>query len=81
MDTFDKQIDAILQAQRITGAAALIKFDADDSAPTYIGLNTDPNASDGDKNWQIIKFTYSGSNVTQIKIKYGSWTARATLLP
>jgi hypothetical protein len=59
-------------------SAQLIKFDADDSAPTYIGLNINPDALDSDVNWIIYKFTYSGSNVTQIVKKRGIWTDRAT---
>lgn len=57
----------------------LIKFDPDSSQPTYIGLNDDASANDSDTDWLIIKFTYSGSNVTKIQQKIGSWTDRATL--
>jgi hypothetical protein len=61
------------------GWFAYIQFDADDSAPDYIGLHTDKSASDDDTNWKIYKFTYSGDNVTTIKLTYGSWTNRAGL--
>lgn len=56
-----------------------IRFDVDDSAPTYIGLNV-TNGADvtTDNDWKILKFTYSGSNVTRIQTAYGNWTARAT---
>ena len=57
----------------------LIKFDPNDSAPNYIGLNQTMTASDGDTDWVILKFTYGGSNVTQIQRAKGSWTGRAAL--
>lgn len=60
-------------------SAQIIKFDADDSAPTYIGMHDDPNATDTQTGWIIYKFTYSGSNVTQIVKKRGSWSDRASL--
>lgn len=58
--------------------AAKVKFDTDDSAPIYIGVNADSTATDGATDWTLYKFTYSGSNVTQIVRKVGSWTDRAT---
>ena len=57
----------------------LIKFDPNDSQPTYIGLNQDADAVDGDADWKIYKFTYDGSDTTQIQVKYGSWTGRTLL--
>jgi len=57
----------------------IVKFDADDSAPDYIGINTDKDATDAVTTWKVLKFTYSGSAVTQIEIAYGSWTGRAAL--
>jgi hypothetical protein len=59
--------------------AAYVKYDADDSAPTYIGINSNADALDGDTDWMVYKFTYSGSNVTAIRRKSGSWTGRAGL--
>lgn len=60
--------------------AEQILFDADDSAPTYIGINRDANASQTtSQDWVIFKFTYSGSNVTQIIKKRGAWVDRASL--
>lgn len=58
--------------------AAKVKFDASDAAPTYIGVNADSSAADGDTDWTLYKFTYSGSDITQIVRKVGSWTNRAT---
>ena len=61
------------------GFYADIQFDADDSAPTYIGLNITKGASDGATDWKVYKFTYSGANVTRIQLAYGTWTGRAAL--
>lgn len=56
-----------------------IRFDADDSAPVYIGLNQMTDADENAISWIIYKFTYSGANVTRIQKAHGSWTDRATL--
>ena len=56
-----------------------ILFDANDSAPTYIGVNVNPGATEGQADWLVYKFTYSGSNVTKIEARNGSWTGRAAL--
>ena len=61
------------------GYYADIQFDADDSAPVYIGLNLTRGASDDATTWKVYKFTYSGSSVTRIQLAYGSWTGRASL--
>lgn len=61
------------------GFYADIRFDADDSAPDYVGLHVDNGASTTDEKWKIYKFTYSGSNVTRIQLAYGSWDNRASL--
>lgn len=58
---------------------AAYKFDPNDSAPTYIGKNTSANADDDQVDWVIYKFTYSGSDVTDIRKKTGSWASRASL--
>lgn len=58
---------------------AAFQFDPNDSAPTYIGKNINSLAGNDDSDWVIYKFTYSGSNVTSIIKKVGSWTNRATL--
>ena len=62
-----------------SGFYADIRYDADDSAPTYIGLNPTNNAATTETDWKIFKFTYSGSNVTRIQVAYGSWDGRAGL--
>ena len=57
-----------------------IRFDADDSQPDYIGLNTEVNANTATNNsWKILKFTYSGSNVVRVQQAYGSWSNRVSL--
>ena len=60
------------------GWAADIRFDADDSAPIYIGLNTTNGAATSSTDWKLYKFTYSGSNVTRIQLAYSSWDNRAS---
>lgn len=61
------------------GFYADIRYDVDDSAPIYIGSNVTTNAITSAIDWKILKFTYSGSNVTRIQLAYGSWDARASL--
>jgi len=56
-----------------------IRYDADDSAPDFIGLNETEGAGTAADTWVILKFTYSGSNVTRIQKAYGAWDDRATL--
>lgn len=56
-----------------------IRFDTSDAAPIYIGLNVTNGASANATDWKILKFTYSGSDVTRIQTAYGSWTGRAGL--
>jgi hypothetical protein len=59
-----------------------IRFDADDSQPTYIGLNVLNNADTAvNLDWKVIKFTYSGSNATRIQTAYGAWNDRVSLFP
>ncbi len=54
--------------------AANIKFDPDTINPSYIGINTDTAASDGDADWLIFKIT-----TTQILRKVGTWSGRVSL--
>lgn len=55
------------------------RFDPDDDAPDYIGINSSSNnATTSDTTWVIYKFTYSGSNTTRIQRAIGSWDDRAT---
>ena len=60
-------------------SGAYFQFDADDSAPTYIGIHVDPDADDDNTDWKIFKFTYSGDNVTSIRKKTGVWSHRTSL--
>lgn len=56
-----------------------IRFDPNDSAPNYIGLNKTNGASTSAETWIIYKFTYSGDNVTRIQKALGAWDSRAGL--
>lgn len=56
-----------------------IRFDADDSAPTYVGLHITNGADTSLTDWKIVKFTYSGSNTTRVQIAYGAWDNRGNL--
>lgn len=56
-----------------------VRFDPDDSAPDYIGLHLTMGAGTDEETWKILKFTYSGSNVTQIQTVIGAWDDRAGL--
>lgn len=55
------------------------QFDPNDSAPIYIGKHEDVLASNADTDWVIYKFTYSGSNVTDIRKKTGVWNNRSSI--
>jgi len=56
-----------------------VRFDPSDATPTYIGLNVTNGADETtDNSWKILKFTYSGSDVTRVQTAYGNWNARAT---
>ena len=57
----------------------IVRFDPDDSQPTYIGTNANALAQNTDGSWKISKFTYSGSNTTSIQTVVGVWSDRATL--
>lgn len=54
-------------------------YDPNDSAPIYVGMHNLPDASESDGKWEILKHTYSGSNVTRITRRRGAWVNRTTL--
>ncbi len=58
-----------------------IRFDADDTAPDYIGLHPTNGAATTDSGWKIYKFTYVGVGVTRIQLAYGTWDGRVALFP
>jgi len=58
-----------------------IRFDADDTAPDYVGMNRTNGASADATDWKIYKFTYVASAVTRVQLAYGSWTGRVALFP
>jgi hypothetical protein len=57
-----------------------IRYDADDSQPTYIGLNyLSYNANIDSLTWTVFKYTYSGANATRIQRRDAiAWSARST---
>lgn len=59
--------------------AADVRFDTDDSAPVYIGVNSTLGAATSAATWVIYKFTYSGSAVTRVQRQIGIWDNRAAL--
>ena len=61
------------------GFGADVRFDPNDSAPDYIGTHVTQGAATSDSGWKILKFTYSGANVTRIQLAYGAWDSRASL--
>ncbi len=57
-----------------------ILFDPDDSKPDYIGMNVLMGANTANAfDWKVLKFTYSGANVTRIQTAYGTWSSRVSL--
>jgi len=56
-----------------------VRFDPNDSAPIYIGVNETQNALTASTDWIVYKFSYDGANVTRIQIAMGSWDGRAGL--
>jgi hypothetical protein len=57
-----------------------VRYDANDSAPTYIGLAEVNGTPTTATSWVIYKFTYSSTNVTRIQKLVGAWDSRAALL-
>lgn len=51
----------------------------DTGAIIYAGYNLLTNAPDGDAHWEVIKYTYDGSDITKIQKSEGTWTDRASL--
>ena len=49
------------------GWAADVRFDPDDSLPTYIGIHITNGAATSDTDWKLYKFSYSGSNATRVQ--------------
>ena len=57
----------------------ITKYDPSSATPTYIGKHSDPGALDSDDRWEILKYTYSGTDVTQIVVRKGAWENRSSL--
>lgn len=56
-----------------------VLYDPDDSTPTYVGTHDVADADTADSKWEILKYSYSGSNVIKIVRRIGSWDSRASL--
>lgn len=54
-------------------------FDPSDATPTYVGTHDFSDAAVTEDKWTILKYTYSGSDVTKIVRKEGVWANRASL--
>lgn len=62
------------------GFWAEIRFDPNDNAPTYIGLNAVKGANTAtDLNWKIYKLTTASTYTTVIELAYGAWNNRTNL--
>jgi len=70
----DEMKESVLEAQ-------IVKYDADDTAPVYIGVNNVADASDDADDWRLYKFYYVGVGVVKIIKKTGSWTLRSSYFP
>ena len=56
-----------------------VRYDADDSQPTYVGIAGENKTPTDSPAWTIYKFTYSGSATTRIqKVSNKAWDDRAT---
>lgn len=58
-----------------------IRFDPTENNPDYIGLHKLNGAETSDTDWKIYKFTYTGTDVTRIRLSYGAWDDRVSLFP
>lgn len=68
------------QLQAEATGAEYILYDTSDAQPTYVGINRSATASQTtSQDWVIYKFTYSGTDVTQILKKRGAWGDRVAL--
>lgn len=56
-----------------------VQYDYDGSGNcVYIGKNIDLSANDGDTDWYITQFSWSGGNCVQKRERITSWTNRAS---
>lgn len=47
--------------------------------PIYLGKNISSLAALTSPDWTIFKYSYTGSDITNIKKVYGAWSARTSL--
>jgi hypothetical protein len=55
------------------------KIEYDTGNPIYKGYHKNCKASTAMSDWWIIKYTYDGSDITDIQETEGSWDNRASL--
>jgi len=58
-----------------------IRYDANETAPNYIGLHVTNGASTASTDWKIYNFTRVGGITTRIRLAYGAWDNRVALFP
>ena len=63
----------------IKGVYPYEQYDYTSGDLDYMGINNDGSAADGDTDWIVFKYTWSGGNCTKIQMLIGSWTGRAGL--
>ena len=54
-----------------------LEYDASDQL-IYKGCNDALAAADGDTDWYIFKYDWTSGNITQVRVRKTSWTARAS---
>lgn len=55
------------------------KMEYDTGSVIYAGYNLHTNAPDDDDQWEIIKYTYDGTDIIGIQKSQGTWTDRVSL--
>lgn len=75
----DTQFSAIKLAADVQWLSKQFEFDTSGN-PVYRGCHRDFNASTGDRNWYIWKYTWTNSTPVRIQGPVvGSWEGRAAL--
>jgi len=76
-------VGGVLSRDAIIGLNAywkLKKIEYTSNLPIYIGCHYLHDATDGNTNWEVWKFTWTGTDCTQIEGPLtGSWTGKASL--
>lgn len=74
---FTQQTEFISKSDIVINAEQTL-YDPHDGAPIYMGFAKRGRAMSADS-WRILKFTYTGANVTAIQSADGIWDNRASL--